>query len=78
MLVLTRKSGERLRIGHDITITIIEITSGQVRLGIEAPRDVGVHREEIYERIRQENLRAAAPPAGRILDVARSLKNRLR
>lgn len=78
MLVLTRKSGERLRIGHDITVTILEIAGGQVRLGIEAPHDISVHREEIYERIRQENLRAAAPAAERILDAARALKDRLR
>ena len=78
MLVLTRKSGERLKIGHEITVTILEIAGGQVRLGIEAPPEVSVHREEIYERIRQENLRAAAPAAERILDVARVLKDRLR
>jgi carbon storage regulator len=74
MLVLTRKSGERLKIGHEITITVLEVAGGQVRLGIEAPSEVSVHREEIYERIRQENIKAAAPPAERVLDVARALR----
>ncbi len=59
MLVLTRKVGEKIQIGDDITITIMEVKGKQVRVGIVAPAQVTVHREEIYQRIRQENINAA-------------------
>jgi carbon storage regulator len=59
MLILTRKSGEGIRIGDSITLKIIEIRGNQVRLGVEAPKNVSVHREEIYEQIRQQNELAA-------------------
>lgn len=52
MLVLTRRAGESIVIGSDIIVTIIEMKSGQVRVGISAPRDVQVHREEVYEQRR--------------------------
>ena len=55
MLVLSRKPNESVIIGDDIKVTIVEIRKGQVRLGFEAPRDVPVHREEIYEAIQKEN-----------------------
>lgn len=55
MLVLTRKSDEGVRIGEDIRITVVEIKGNQVRLGIEAPASVPIHRNEIYERVRREN-----------------------
>ena len=58
MLVLTRKLGENIRIGDSVKITVLEVRSGQVKLGIEAPPDVKVHREEIYARIQEENRRA--------------------
>ena len=51
MLVLTRRLGEVIKIGHDIEISIFGISGNQVRIGIEAPRDIEVHREEVYERI---------------------------
>jgi carbon storage regulator len=51
MLILTRKEGEALRLGDDITITVVSVKGGNVRLGITAPRDVAVHREEVFERI---------------------------
>lgn len=54
MLILTRRIGEQFRIGDDITIMVLEVQGTQVRLGITAPREVEVHREEIYQRIRQE------------------------
>jgi len=54
MLILSRKQGEQLRIGEDITITVLQVRSGQVRIGINAPRDISVHREEIYQRIRAD------------------------
>jgi len=62
MLVLTRKLGENIRIGDSVKITVLEVRSGQVKLGIEAPADVKVHREEIYARIQEENRRAAGGP----------------
>ena len=58
MLVLTRKLGENIRIGDSVKITVLEVRSGQVKLGIEAPPEVKVHREEIYVRIQEENRRA--------------------
>lgn len=53
MLVLTRKHGEEIRIGDDISIQVVEVKNGRVRLGVTAPSGVGVHRREIYERIKQ-------------------------
>ncbi|AUK48768.1 carbon storage regulator CsrA [Pasteurella multocida] len=52
MLILTRKVGESLLIGDDISITILNIRGNQVKIGIKAPKDVSVHREEIYQRIK--------------------------
>jgi carbon storage regulator len=60
MLVLTRRQGESIVIGGDIVITVIEVRSGQVRIGIDAPRHVQVHREEVYEQVKQENRAAVA------------------
>jgi carbon storage regulator len=51
MLILTRRVGESVVIGDEVTITVLAIKSGQVRLGVKAPREVAVHREEIYDRI---------------------------
>jgi len=59
MLVLTRKVGEGLVIGNDIKITVVEIKGGGVRIGIEAPASVRVHRQEVYQRILQENQEAS-------------------
>ena len=56
MLIITRKLGERINIGDDIVVTLLDIKAGQVKLGIEAPRHVAVHREEIFDRIRNENM----------------------
>ncbi len=59
MLVLTRKLGEGIRIGDDVTITIIEMKGGNVRIGIDAPRDKKIYRQEVYARIVEENRDAA-------------------
>ena len=57
MLILTRRVGETITIGSNVTVTVLGVKGAQVRIGINAPRDVEVHREEIYERIRQERSR---------------------
>lgn len=59
MLVLTRKSNESLKLGDDITITVVEIKGGSVRLGIEAPATMRIFRKELYDKIRKENLLSA-------------------
>lgn len=70
MLILTRRMGENVIIGEDIVITVLGVKGNQVRLGVKAPRNVAVHREEIFTRIQQENQRVAddagepVPPVG--------------
>jgi carbon storage regulator len=59
MLILTRKLGESITIGDDIKITFLETKGKQVRIGIEAPPHIAVHREEIYQLIREQNIQAA-------------------
>ena len=54
MLVLSRKEGERIRIGDKITVTVLEVRGDKVRIGIEAPENVSVHRQEVYEKIQRE------------------------
>jgi carbon storage regulator len=54
MLILTRRVGETVMIGDDVTITVLGVKGNQVRVGINAPKSVAVHREEIYERIKRE------------------------
>ncbi|MAM71818.1 MAG: carbon storage regulator [Gammaproteobacteria bacterium] len=53
MLILTRRVGETLMIGDDVTVTVLGVKGNQVRIGVNAPKDVAVHREEIYDRIKQ-------------------------
>jgi carbon storage regulator len=62
MLILTRRVGETLMIGDEVTVTVLGVKGNQVRLGVNAPRTVAVHREEIYERIRREQEGGGTPP----------------
>ena len=65
MLVLTRRAGQSIVIGHDITVTVLDVRGDQVRLGINAPRTVDVHREEVFLELQRANRSAAATvPSG--------------
>lgn len=64
MLILTRRVGETLMIGQEVKVTVLGVKGNQVRMGINAPQNVAVHREEIFKRIQEEN-RAASTPASR-------------
>ncbi len=59
MLVLTRRTGESIRIGDEVSVRVVDIQGNQVRLAIEAPREIPVHREEVYQVVRDENVKAA-------------------
>ena len=65
MLILTRRVGETVMIGNDVTVTVLGVKGNQVRIGVNAPRDVAVHREEIFERIKREEQEGEAAPRAR-------------
>lgn len=74
MLVLTRKLGESIRIGDNIIIKVIELDGKHVKLGIEAPKNISVNREEIYERIQKENLEASRTQEKNLKNIAAWLR----
>jgi len=76
VLILTRKVGESINIGNNIKVTVASIKGGQTRLGIEAPKDVIVHREEIYRRIIDENKQAAAASSLDLKSIAKEWKTK--
>jgi carbon storage regulator len=63
MLILTRRVGETVMIGNDVTVTVLGVKGNQVRIGVNAPKDVAVHREEIYERIKREEDQEGRAPS---------------
>jgi carbon storage regulator len=76
MLVLTRKPGEGIIIGDNITIKIIEAKGGGIRLGLDAPGDTKIYRQEVYDRIKQENIDAASWNPTDLDDLSASLTTR--
>jgi carbon storage regulator len=77
MLVLTRRIGERLRIGADIELVVLDVRGRDVRLGVSAPSSVPIHREEIYLKIQDANRAAAQPDVtGALATAARELRSR--
>lgn len=78
MLVLTRRVGEKLVIGNEVVIEVLQVSGDGVRLGIAAPRDTSVHRFEVFEEIQRANRAAALPQVAAPHDVAKNLAARLR
>jgi carbon storage regulator len=64
MLILTRRVGESLMVGDEITVTVLGVKGNQIRIGVDAPKDVAVHREEIYQRIKDEQSHKEASSHG--------------
>ena len=73
MLILSRKTDQAIKIGDDITITIIDIQGDQVKIGVDAPRDVKVFRQEVFNAIKTENTAAASVNTDKILDLSKIL-----
>lgn len=60
MLILSRKMGESIHLGDSVTVTVLGVNRGQVKIGIDAPREMSVHRDEVYRRIQEERVRVAS------------------
>ena len=71
MLALTRKKGESIIIGDDITITVLSVIGDSIRLGISAPRHIPVNRQEIYEQIQEQNKMAATKSSANVINLAK-------
>lgn len=74
MLVLSRRPYESFRIGHDVVITVLEVNGDKVRIGIDAPAHVQVHRQEIYDEVQKANADAAAASPSATTDLARAVR----
>ncbi|MDH7576918.1 MAG: carbon storage regulator CsrA [Bacillota bacterium] len=74
MLVLTRKPGQSIIIGEEIIITVLEVRGDQVRLGVQAPRELPIHREEVYNLIRSENIAAVRVDSRALNGLGKLLK----
>lgn len=78
MLILTRKLGESITIGDEIRVSVLGIRGRQVRIGIEAPSHVVVHREEIYVKVQEENRKASGTLKGDILGVVKMIRSKIK
>lgn len=76
MLVLTRKVDEEINIGDDIVIRVVEVNRGNVRLGIDAPGNVSIYRQEVYEKIQEQNLLASKGESSEISMAAELLRSK--
>ena len=76
MLVLTRKTDESIIIGDNIAVTVVAVEGDHVRLGVTAPKDIAVHRQEVYEQIKKENLEAAQSSSTDISSVLKLMSPR--
>lgn len=76
MLVLTRKVNESIMIGDSIEVVVVSVHGEQVKIGIKAPRDVSVHRREVYEAIQKENIEAAKQKVDTLAQAAQLFKNK--
>jgi carbon storage regulator len=73
VLVLTRRTGESVMVGDDVVITVLEVRGDVIRLGVQAPRSVQVHREEVYRELQRANREAASPSPSAVQAVSRLL-----
>ena len=69
MLVLTRKENESIMIGDQVKVTVVEASGGQIRLGIEAPQEIEIYREELYKEIKEENKKASTVNVNKLSDL---------
>ena len=74
MLVLTRRSGESVMIGNDVIVTVLEARGDVIRLGIQAPRDIQVHREEVFRELQAANREAASPTVDAVEAVTKLIQ----
>ncbi len=75
MLVLTRKVGESITIGDDISVRVLEISGNNIKIGINAPRNITIYRQEVYEKIREENINSTQANSSGLLKAANLFKN---
>jgi len=75
MLILSRKIGEKIKIGDDVTLCVVEIAKGHVKLGIEAPKTVTILRQEVFERVRDANIASVSGEVSGLSKVADMLKS---